>query len=121
MSIPVDTGAAPVSYTHLDVYKRQLLKDVVKEELPLDTLLREYQQVMAGEDSAVFARMYQISETSGLVIDGHICLYHCDPCPVWVRFEEKQWAYMSGRKSVSYTHLDVYKRQPPARPRSKSG
>lgn len=25
-----------------------LLKDVVKEELPLDTLLREYQQVMAG-------------------------------------------------------------------------
>lgn len=78
-----------------------LLKDVVKEELPLDTLLREYQQVMAGEDSALFARMYQISETSDLVIDGHICLYHCDPCPVWVRFEEKQWAYMSGRKYLA--------------------
>ena len=77
-----------------------LLKTAVNETVPIASLLGEYRKFAEGGDSSLFARMYQISETSGLVIDQNIYLYHCDPCPVWVNWEENRWAYMSSRKYV---------------------
>ncbi|WP_394965748.1 hypothetical protein [Candidatus Allofournierella excrementigallinarum] len=77
-----------------------LLKTAVDETAPIASLLGEYRKFAEGGDSSLFARMYQISETSGLVIDQNIYLYHCDPCPVWVNWEESRWAYMSSRKYV---------------------
>ena len=77
-----------------------LLKTAVNETVPIASLLGEYRKFADGGDSSLFARMYQISETSGLVIDQNIYLYHCDPCPVWVNWEENRWAYMSSRKYV---------------------
>lgn len=59
-----------------------LLKDAVNETVPLAALLEEFRRFTAGQPSALFARMYQLSETSGLVIDQNIYLYHCDVCPV---------------------------------------
>ena len=75
-----------------------LLKDAVNETVPLAALLEEFRRFTAGQPSALFARMYQLSETSGLVIDQNIYLYHCDVCPVWVEAEEARWAYMGGKK-----------------------
>ena len=76
----------------------ELLKAAVNETVPFAVLLREYQQFVEGKESAQFARMYQISKTSGLVIDQNIYLYHCDRCPVWVSWNENCWAYMSSKK-----------------------
>ena len=75
-----------------------LLKDAVNETVPLAALLEEFRRFTAGQPSALFARMYQLSETSGLVIDQNIYLYHCDVCPVWVDAEEARWAYMGSKK-----------------------
>lgn len=76
----------------------ELLKTAVNETVPFAALLREYQRFVEGKESAQFARMYQISKTSGLVIDQNIYLYHCDQCPVWVSWNENRWAYMSSKK-----------------------
>ena len=46
-----------------------LLKTAVDETAPIASLLGEYRKFAEGGDSSLFARMYQISETSGLVID----------------------------------------------------
>ena len=86
-----DAIPAPVSYTHLDVYKRQLL---------------------AGEDPCGYGRKDHPQDLDhhgntgrrrGLPDSPHhllLCLSACPgPAP-----RDKRWA-------VSYTHLDVYKRQ----------
>lgn len=75
-----------------------ILKDALNETVPFKTLLQEYRQFMEGQGSALFGRMYQLSETSGLVIDQNIYLYHSDTCPVWVNWKKNRWAYMSGKK-----------------------
>lgn len=75
-----------------------LLKEALNETVPFKTLLQEYRQLMEGQESTLFGRMYQLSETSGLMIDQNICLYHSDVCPVWVSWGNNRWAYMSGKK-----------------------
>lgn len=75
-----------------------ILKDALNETVPFKTLLQEYRQFIEGQKSAFFSRMYQLSETSGLVIDQNIYLYHSDTCPVWVNWEKNRWAYMSSKK-----------------------
>lgn len=75
-----------------------VLKEALNETVPFKTLLQEYRQLMDGQESTLFGRMYQLSETSGLVIGQNIYLYHSDTCPVWVNWGENRWAYMSGKK-----------------------
>ena len=74
----ISMSLIPVSYTHLDVYKRQ----------PVNHM------------SAMFRKSSIISAGSYM----HL------PCAedyfLWVR------AICGGSRTVSYTHLDVYKRQP---------
>lgn len=75
-----------------------VLKEALNETVPFKTLLQEYRQFREGQASALFGRMYQLSETSGLIIDQNIYLYHSDTRPVWVNWEKDRWAYMSGKK-----------------------
>lgn len=75
-----------------------VLKEAVNETVPFNTLLQEYRRFTEGQGSALFGRMYLLSKTSGLIIGQNIYLYHSDPCPVWVNWEENRWAYMSSKK-----------------------
>ena len=81
--VAVVTGAAgtPVSYTHLDVYKRQSLDCVIENNLFHDVILngKDMAAVYGGRDA----------RCQGLIIRNN---HFYNP--------------------VSYTHLDVYKRQP---------
>ena len=76
-------GLSPVSYTHLDVYKRQL----------------EHHALTAPFDSVVVERY---AEAGMVVRAGDVIFTLMDTKTVWVQ------SYIA----VSYTHLDVYKRQP---------
>ena len=74
-------SVSPVSYTHLDVYKRQLL---------------EIERTAQGRVETMLPHMM---ETAGVTEE----LKACDPMR-WV-------GLMNTLTAVSYTHLDVYKRQ----------
>ena len=78
----------PVSYTHLDVYKRQ-------EVIPGI----EISTNMKGEELDGVPDHY-----AGEIINMHILGYETD-----IQNEELRKAV---EYTVSYTHLDVYKRQP---------
>ena len=83
---------APVSYTHLDVYKRQ---GYMQETAPeLDRLMYESALRMLAE-----AGLYQY-EISNVSKPRHQC-----------RHNLAYWDLRQYLGSVSYTHLDVYKRQ----------
>ena len=73
-----------VSYTHLDVYKRQIFN------LPyLFNSPEHYHAVMDNKE--LIKPIFTSTEKSG--------------------FEAVAWLDAGTRNSVSYTHLDVYKRQ----------
>ena len=72
----IEEGAYPVSYTHLDVYKRQMLY-----------------------------RMFELQE-SDIIIQSQ-GLYRLEAPEFSDEASISPWA-----EAVSYTHLDVYKRQP---------
>ena len=83
--------AIPVSYTHLDVYKRQAfwsggtfiyVPKGVKVDIPLQTYFR-----INNEATAQFERTL-------IIVDEGASVH-----------------YVEGCTAVSYTHLDVYKRQ----------
>ena len=76
-----DVIVAPVSYTHLDVYKRQALADA-------DPAVRVHGDL--GADAAGRLLRLDHPEAGGAAADP---------------------AAIAGRTAVSYTHLDVYKRQ----------
>ena len=87
----------PVSYTHLDVYKRQL-------RICSFQLLRRPQVLRRREPVAQeIERKFVINPAAWVPRDGGI------------HFRQ---GYLNSQKervvrAVSYTHLDVYKRQPP--------
>ena len=92
----------PVSYTHLDVYKRQvfvdlfggsgLLSHITKRERPDAT-------VIYNDHDNYRERLENISRTNALLSDLR-------------RLSEGIPRHrMLSKKTVSYTHLDVYKRQ----------
>ena len=75
-------GNGPVSYTHLDVYKRQ------PNSLP-----------QAAKPEAVYGTKNTIIKMAAMAV--RICFFSPN------RREKKSGTVMA----VSYTHLDVYKRQ----------
>ena len=84
-----------VSYTHLDVYKRQILDDHISSAFLADDIRLlicdlDLLQILLG----CLYRLIQIRVK---------VLYDC--FPVYL-------AVPDGIQPVSYTHLDVYKRQP---------
>ena len=86
-------AAQAVSYTHLDVYKRQTPADAINP-LDLQLGLRSLYFVLA----AIIKRFHYLKYALSVVL---------------IFIGSKSFiAYLMGwDKSVSYTHLDVYKRQ----------
>ena len=101
-------GVRPVSYTHLDVYKRQDLEGelCVDREIELYKLKRNYEELkeMLG--------VVKINDMKYLPVNIEIENCFDDTClnnnnlPSVVMNEK-----ITDLISVSYTHLDVYKRQ----------
>ena len=95
----------PVSYTHLDVYKRQVCTE--------REILKQYFNVadMDGFDYAyLYPGMNKVLQSAGRVIrtesDRGVILLLDD------RFRAMRYREVFPREwPVSYTHLDVYKRQ----------
>ena len=84
----------PVSYTHLDVYKRQLLDQVLHNEG-----LEQLQSHLFGQTALVHLQLRADDDnrTAGIV--------HAFAQQVLAE------AALLALEPVSYTHLDVYKRQ----------
>ena len=85
-------GSMPVSYTHLDVYKRQALSRLIKNKTVL--IIAHRMRTVAGADQVV-------------VLSGGIVAEQGSPAELYAR--KGLYAHMVD--PVSYTHLDVYKRQ----------
>ena len=83
---------SPVSYTHLDVYKRQVYA------LPKFTIPDDQQLVVRN------SKLRQGVHRAHGRFPGN--LYH-----LVVAAYHIQYRFLNSRASVSYTHLDVYKRQ----------
>ena len=92
---------APVSYTHLDVYKRQI-QDVFQ---------------LSATDTTIFA-----PDSDTIIGHGHYSLSHADGLDIVEgenkyldgEYDQEQQSVRpsaNGLPPVSYTHLDVYKRQ----------
>ena len=84
-------GPGPVSYTHLDVYKRQV-KVFGKVEIHLRHGRLEFNLAVDIVDEAILG--VDVMNTYGFIIN----------------FKNKVLR-IGGVEAVSYTHLDVYKRQ----------
>ena len=91
------TKTHPVSYTHLDVYKRQEFDDYVQPNLVVES----------GEFDAnymehlPYLNSFNKEQGTHLVDAGDI---HYEPFGIYPGTKSKL-------EAVSYTHLDVYKRQ----------
>ena len=87
-------GAWAVSYTHLDVYKRQVRLILIDQD-PIALAAAEQFAIQMGLENDIEIHCKQLFKGNGrktrvLNIDEEV---------------------LHGRKTVSYTHLDVYKRQ----------
>ena len=94
-----DTVFIPVSYTHLDVYKRQVYdKDWQnnRQRVEVSVLKKEKDsdRTLEGAIFGLFAKDDIKSETTGKVL-----------------IEADEIIELKSTDAVSYTHLDVYKRQ----------
>ena len=101
----------PVSYTHLDVYKRQDLSSLYQQQNDLVSSIRCLRKAKeaAPQNSQVCARLGDlVADTKAK--EEATALYqeaiNLDPGHVVVRDKLRAVA-----GPVSYTHLDVYKRQ----------
>ena len=85
---PVDLRSA-VKQRDMDA----VLEAVFSEQTPYKTLLRDYQSFSNGAASDYFARMYEINETYGVVLDAHITLYKLDPAMIRQQAAIIPWRY----------------------------
>ena len=114
-----------VSYTPLDVYKRQA---VLTAGLAVSSLVgcqNNYSETTASASEQIADNSSEavLEETSKKVsedLSGSITLYTSQPeedIQVMIDGFNKKWpdiqvdVFRSGTEAVSYTHLDVYKRQ----------
>ena len=98
MCAPRVSSAATVSYTHLDVYKRQLLR---RPRSRASTSTRSTSQSRGSDPT----RRYAASPLAPQVGQRRRWLLRPSPLP------SGPLCMPHGSPTVSYTHLDVYKRQ----------
>ena len=109
----------PVSYTHLDVYKRQVivLAGGLREAASIINVevARRLKDPSATRSSNQTAETFNFTLDEGLAVTSGDTLFTLEPFDeVFVRFSpgyQKQQVVKVGGETVSYTHLDVYKRQ----------
>ena len=129
-----DNGKGPVSYTHLDVYKRQILKDQITTIfVQIDDFCKEFDlqiknlKLNAAADnkkrrnrSCLMSDSEIITIMIGFHLGAHKTFKHYYKeivCGYWKDLFPKSLSYnrfveLQQRSfAVSYTHLDVYKRQ----------
>ena len=97
---PKGTVLIAVSYTHRDVYKRQILDFVSQKPVGYVSLLckHKYFQEIVEDISTIYTSGSYLIDESGIVVSSNRPEGIGRPLP-----------FLSG--PVSYTHLDVYKRQ----------
>ena len=114
--------ATPVSYTHLDVYKRQGLMVLMLLALIRNDLIRNWQASLPIDAPNRFVINIQPAQISGIkefftqqkIQDATILLSSDDGGKQSERREPRRFlpaAALPFFTAVSYTHLDVYKRQ----------
>ena len=91
----------PVSYTHLDVYKRQTTYTYDAANRLVQTVTNAITTTYAYDGWGTLIRETRDGLTTDLVLDEQVTLPRVLAA---IRSD--------GYKAVSYTHLDVYKRQP---------
>ena len=91
-------GGITVSYTHLDVYKRQTQSAAVKDEWKYASIAK-LNYILEGIEKA----KDQISEEEYLRFNAEVRFIRA--------FVYYDMVFFFGDVPVSYTHLDVYKRQ----------
>ena len=124
-----------VSYTHLDVYKRQGLDlsagmlEISKKKVEEKNLQNKIEMVLGDSENIPFADNYFDAITVSFGIRNFETLEKglseilrvLKPNGIFIILETSvptRFPYKQGYGSVSYTHLDVYKRQD-ARPAVK--
>ena len=99
------TALKPVSYTHLDVYKRQV-QERAKCRLCLEAPARGH---LNQFHATVLPTRLQIKQEALDRVCAHL--------PIKQRLKCADGQGLTAAYPVSYTHLDVYKRQASVRPR----
>ena len=107
-----------VSYTHLDVYKRQLVRCVDMLDLLMQSNCSVYLIASKATSSAAFRSSTSSIPMDNLIVEGVM------PCAYSSSSLSCEWVVLAGwitsdftsatfarSETVSYTHLDVYKRQ----------
>ena len=99
----IDMGA--VSYTHLDVYKRQVVPSAhARTAIDGDRTHRRMRKYEA-QRRPIFAHQLRHDGRKIMSVGAQAVQPNYAPLGVWAG------AVFDGFKPVSYTHLDVYKRQ----------
>ena len=96
-------SSLPVSYTHLDVYKRQVM-----ENIDVPSGMGDYTITLTRDETENYLK---IEDALSFGCDR----YECTPEEVAERFADSPIVRLCNAiipATVSYTHLDVYKRQP---------
>ena len=108
------SGGSAVSYTHLDVYKRQVI-DSVRDELK-STEIRElqlkYDKSITLRQNAEIRMSWYLTIAIGILIVIVLILLYFYSLKMYKKQKGKELSQQKqGSITVSYTHLDVYKRQ----------
>ena len=106
---PDKPTVTPVSYTHLDVYKRQSLDraQAVIHAAVAEAKKRDWKMNVAVVDSG--GNLVAFQRMDGAMLASIQIAQHKARAAATFRRETKQ--FEDGIQPVSYTHLDVYKRQ----------
>lgn len=80
-----------------------LEKIFLENTFSFQELLKEYEKFAEGEENTLFADMYILSPNFGIVIDEHICLYHCNPDIFYAQKNTLPWIYMESKKYIGDT------------------
>ena len=75
-----------------------LLEMVFAEQIPLETLKREYDLFSQGKPSSCFAWMYVIGQGFGVILDEHITLCRFDQALFDLQQMRFPWGYVESQK-----------------------
>ena len=108
---------ASVSYTHLDVYKRQAVQQASVAELPFEAeqfeIVTAFETVYFWPELAQnFREVYRVLKLGGTFFICNEANGETTKDDKWTKIIDGMTIYTdTALKAVSYTHLDVYKRQ----------